>query len=100
MTVGDRFVRDDDRDPQGYDRTVFVRFTRSGLVYSYTLGNDGLPLEAGPPLDAAPALVDLARADRKDDFCFLAGSAGVPAEKHDELWRGTRRRLGLKEVTR
>ena len=94
MTVGDRFVRDDDRDPNGYDRTIVVRFTRSGLVFSYTVEGDSLPV------DAAPALVDLARADRKDDFCFLAGSAGVPAEKHDELWRGTRRRLGLKEVTR
>jgi hypothetical protein len=41
------------------------------------------------------ALMDLARAGNREDFLWLAGSAGVAPEKHEELWAGTRRRLGL-----
>lgn len=55
----------------------------------------GLFTVAPPDEDTEETLLDLARHDRKADFYFLAGSAGVPTEKHDELWAGARRRLGL-----
>ena len=40
-------------------------------------------------------LMDLAKHGAKEDFCFLAGASGVPAAKHEAMWRGTRRRLGV-----
>ena len=43
-------------------------------------------------------LLELARAGRRDDFCTLAGSAGVPRKSHAALWTGTRKRLGQDEV--
>jgi hypothetical protein len=44
--------------------------------------------------DAAATLVDLAREGRHDDFMFLAGASGVAIAKREELWDGTRARLG------
>ncbi len=36
--------------------------------------------------EAAELYRDLVRADRRDDFRWLARSQGVPAERIDELW--------------
>jgi len=50
----------------------------------------GAPVETG---DAGPALLDLARHDREDDFRWLARSAGVPESLLDRLWATTRARV-------
>lgn len=47
------------------------------------------------PADTIETLVDLAREGNRDDFMFLAGASGVRPEQHEELWAGTRKRLGL-----
>ena len=41
----------------------------------------------------AEELVALAKADNREDFFFLAGSAGVPLDRREALWQGTRARL-------
>jgi hypothetical protein len=43
---------------------------------------------------AAVVFLDLAGAGRKEDFCWLARSHGVPDERLDALWRGALARLG------
>lgn len=50
--------------------------------------------ESAVTADTVEALVDLARKDQRDDFMWLAASAGVAKDQRDELWRGTRARLG------
>ena len=54
--------------------------------------------ESAVPQDTIDTLLDLARADRREDFMALAGMVGVSDAQRDELWTGTRRRLG-KEPT-
>jgi len=52
-------------------------------------------LESSEDLDegVVSTLLEFARADRREDFCSLAGSAGVPRDSHEALWSGTRHRL-------
>ena len=54
------------------------------------------PEESALPLppDLIETLVDLARANHEADFRWLARSAGVGEEQLEELWAGTRRRVG------
>jgi hypothetical protein len=54
-------------------------------------------LESAVSPDTVETLLDLARDGQREDFMWLAGSAGVAPEKHVELWNGTRKRLGLPE---
>lgn len=49
--------------------------------------------ESAVPADTIKELVAYARTDNREDFMWLARSEGV--EDPDELWRGTRARLGL-----
>ncbi len=44
--------------------------------------------------ESVETLLDLARTNRREDFMFFAGSCGVLPRHHEELWEGTRRRLG------
>lgn len=37
--------------------------------------------------DLIDRLRELARAGRREDFCWLAGSRGVPAERAEVLWK-------------
>ena len=48
--------------------------------------------ESAVPESTIKELVALAKAGNREDFDFLAGSAGV--EDRDALWAGTRSRLG------
>ena len=50
--------------------------------------------------DAIKELVALAKADKREDFDFLAGAVGVPRRQRQELWRGTRARLNKPEPQR
>ncbi len=50
---------------------------------------DGQALEA---LAWSGPFVELARADRRDDFGWLAQSQGIPAEAVEEFWRAMRAR--------
>ena|SRR5438132_730331 len=43
--------------------------------------------------DSVEVLLELARADREDDFRFYALSQGISVGDLDALWEGTRRRL-------
>ncbi len=45
--------------------------------------------------DLFATLVDLAKTGTRADFDFLARSSGVEADRLDDLWAGTRARLGL-----
>ena len=47
------------------------------------------------PPDIVTELVAFAKAGNREDFDFLAGSAGIPREQHEEMWSGCRHRLGL-----
>lgn len=53
---------------------------------------EGDAASAVPP-DTVKELVALAKADKREDFDFLAGAVGVPAARQDALWTGTRARL-------
>lgn len=46
------------------------------------------------PPDLAAVLVEFAKADKREDFRWLAMSAGVQEGQLEELWRGTLARLG------
>lgn len=48
-------------------------------------------VETGP---LAEVYVDLVRADRRDDFRWLARSQGLAASRAEELWALLSRRLG------
>ena len=56
---------------------------------------DFSPGEQDARAGCVEALVDLARAGNREDFVFLACASGVGDEEMNELWDGTRRRLGL-----
>ena len=43
--------------------------------------------------DAITELVALAKADKREDFDFLAGAGGVPPPRREALWAGTRARV-------
>jgi len=45
--------------------------------------------------DLVATLIEFARDGQREDFDFLASSSGVDGDKREELWTGTRRRLGL-----
>jgi len=45
--------------------------------------------------DLVTTLIELARDGQREDFDFLARSSGVDDDRREELWTGTRRRLGL-----
>lgn len=64
-------------------------------VFSVPIEGDD---ESCVPANTIDVLVDFARNGLKQDFYDLAGCAGVPAKQHDELWTGTRRRLGLESA--
>lgn len=51
--------------------------------------------QSAVPPDTVALLVDFAREGRREDFDFLAGSAGIPKAQHEEVWQGARARLGL-----
>ena len=57
----------------------------------------GIALEGDAQSAVDPAaiteLVALAKADKREDFDFLAGAVGVPPERREALWSGTRARL-------
>ena len=50
--------------------------------------------ERGVPADTVRVLIELARDRRREDFLFLAGSAGV--KEPERFWQRTRRWLGLR----
>ena len=86
-----------------YAAQIFLRRVTSetgDLVISFqVLGGFGAPCiqgygESHVPPETITELVAFAKAGQRENFDFLAGSAGVPAEDRDALWAGTLRRLG------
>jgi len=47
-----------------------------------------------PDEEAVLTLVEMAKAGKEEDFRDLGAALGVPGEELDEMWEGTRRRLG------
>lgn len=82
-------------DPFAPPSRFFVTFDPVGEPFHVP---PSIPVAGDEESHVAPetieALVDLARQDRHADFVTLAGAVGVAKAKWDELWRGTRARVG------
>ena len=79
---------------EAFNAVLFERAAREVLVVPVARVAVSGDEESAVPQDTIDTLLDLARADRRDDFMVLAGAVGLSNAQRDELWTGTRRRLG------
>ena len=83
------------------EEEVQLYFAGPRVWYSYAFGpanviRDCLVIgdsQSAVSDDTVTELVALAKANKREDFDFLAGACGVAPERRDALWTGTRARV-------